>query len=537
LSTFVRLISIAFVGVGLVLSSAGRSTFATFAQTSNRPAAISGKTRALLVFVRFKDDTNQGSGCRADRGWPLTEALEPLPSYSKTLFASTDTPPFVDSTVTDYFYRQSRESLILYADVYPEVVVSEEDASYYRTSAGRGYGHLTAEVFAKLDPEVDFSTYDTNPKDGVVDQVFIILRRDEAGTFTGVADLTGADKVRGRPSDAIVVDGVTVDWASSGSFIYNHRPGHIISQSYLVRIIAHEYGHHIWNPRGVFAGHVPAIRSNTIGYTLMAGRAGGRDGRGDLLISPPERDALGWLEPLMLRLDADTTRAVVLGDYYSTGEALRIDVPTDSEDNRVSFYFANRQRIGWFDQYRLDAPEGCTPYEMGLLRTTGLLAMLTSWKRGRLALDVLPADNTMGLSAENSPYDGDLFGAPYARQITPFTEPSTSLPDGTPTWFALDDIRLTGSPDSAMSFVFIPDFRDRAVVSETSQVSADLGRVVIRGALHVTAQSTLTVENGARLEVFGTVQVDPGSAILAKEGARITIDGVSQFVFEDTVIK
>ena len=325
------------------------------AQNSRPPAAISGETRALVVFARFVSTTrmaDQGVG-EPRMAVSVENGLEPLPTYAPALFASNPNPPFADSTVTEYFYRQSNESLILYADVYPRVIESDEPASYYRRSAGRGYGHLAAEIFRKLDPEVDFSLYDTNPKDGVVDQVFIIVRRDEAGTFTGVAHLAGADQVRGRPHENIVVDGVKVDWASSGSFIYNHRPGHIISQSYLVRMIAHEYGHHIWNPRGVFGGHVPAIRNNNvpanntnfIGYTLMAGRAGGRDRRGDLLISAPEREVLGWLNPLYLRPDTDPVRFVRLGDLYSTGEAVRIDVPLpgDPDGHRVSFYLANRQ--------------------------------------------------------------------------------------------------------------------------------------------------------------------------------------------------
>lgn len=516
------------------------------AQSRRVPAAISGSTRVLLVFARFKDDRQDGSGCRAGRGWPLTEqGIEPLPEYSRTLLSPHDRPPFADSSATAYFYEQSDESLVLFGDAYPQVVVSKHPASYYHSSAGRGYGYLAAEILQKIDPDVDFTRYDNNPHDGIVDHVFIILRRDEAGTFTGVADLSGADRVRGRPRDEIVIDGVKVDWTSSGSFIYNERPGHIVSQSYMVRMIAHEYGHHIWNPRDIFRGHVRAIRGNdipvnddnAIGYILMAGRGGGDDARGDLIISAPERDAIGWLKPRILRPHRDSLQVVRLEDLYSTGDAVRIDVVNRGGGDRVSFYLTNRQRIGWFDQYRLDAPEGCTAYEMGFLRTTGLLAMLTEWRDGRFVLDVLPSDGTMELSVENSTYAGDLYGPRGAGQITPFTRPSTSMPDGTPSWFAVDEIGMTGSADSAMQFVFVPDFRRRAIVREDSRITAGLGRVVIRGDLRVTASSKVVIESGAHLDVRGEIVMDPGARTTARSGARVDVDGVAHYVFVDTELQ
>jgi hypothetical protein len=173
---------------------------------------------------------------------------------------------------------------------------------------------------------------------------------------------------------------------------------------------------------------------------------------------------------------------------------------------------------------------------MGFLRTTGILVMLTRWKRGRLSLDVLPADNTMNLSTENTSYEGDLFGPRSAQQITPFTTPSTSLPDGNPSWFAIDDIRMTGAADSSMSFVFIPDFRNEAIVRESSRVDPDHGRVVIRGGLHVMNSSTFTIASGSQIEISGPITAEPGSSIVAKDGSTVTIDGVTRFVFGEFVI-
>jgi M6 family metalloprotease-like protein len=531
-----RVVALAFLGLACS-TDAG----IVLAQSARIPAATTGITRALVVFVRFSDDQRHETGCRANRGWPLQGDREELPAYAHTLFANDPSPPFPDSSATAYFYHQSNGRLVLLGDVYPTIVESRHGAAYYRSAEGRGYGYLTAEVLESIDPEIDFAAYDTNPVDGVVDQIFLIIRRDDAGTFTGVASLAGADRVRGRPDRELVFDGVRVEWESSGSIIYHHRPGHIISQSYMTRMIAHEFGHHIWNPRRFFPQHVPAIRTNqipandtrVIGYTLMAGRGGGIDARGDLLISSPERDAVGWLDPFVLNPARDSLQQIVLHDLYETGEAVRVDVKSSEGPDRVSIYLANRQRKGWFDQYRLDAPPGCPAFEMGLLRTTGLLVMLTDWRKGRFYLDVLPADNTLNLSIENATYEGDLFGSPENSQITPFTEPSTALPDGTPTWFAIDDIRPAGD-DGSMELTFVPDFRTRTIIRRDSRISPSLGPVVLANDLRLTGSTTLTLEPGGRLEIKGDMYVDPGSELLARAGSVLVVRGSARHVLTDT---
>ena len=530
---------------GIALAAMIVWTAAAQAQSNRRPAEANGTTRALVVFVRFADDTTSGTGCRADRGWPLTVdgSLEPLPGYASTLFSTSSTPPFADSTVTAYFFEQSGGRFTLIADVYPEVVVSDEPTSSYHRAVDSGYGYLTDEIVRKIDPNVDFTHYDTNPVDGVVDHMIIVVRRDDAGTFTGVADLRGADLVFGAPASAPTADGIKIDW-SSGSFIYNERPGHIISQSYMVRMVAHEFGHHLWNPRRVFANHIPAIRSNdtpindtnTIGYVLMAGRGGGRDARGDLLISPPEREALGWLNPIILDPAVDSMQAIDIGDLYTDGASVRVDLQAVG-DYRASLYLANRQRMSWFDSYRLDAPPDCTPYEMGLLRTTGMVAYLSEWRGAELTLDVLPADNTLELSTVNGDYFGDLFSTATSTQITPFTTPSTSLPTGEPSWVAIDDIGMTGRADSSMRFTFIPDFRRNAVVRAPSTIRPEMGEVKIFGDLLIKDGGTLTLESDAHVEVTGSVVIEEGAQVVVRDRARLVEGGWARFFFApDTLV-
>jgi hypothetical protein len=151
-----------------------------------------------------------------------------------------------------------------------------------------------------------------------------------------------------------------------------------------------------------------------------------------------------------------------------------------------------------------------------------------------MALDVLPADNTLELSIENATYDGDLFGRNSAVQITPLTTPSTALPNGSPTWFALDEIRESADNDGSIHFVFVPDFRRHTVVREDSHIGPRHGRVAIPGDLRVTNQSVLRIEEDGVLRVIGDLQIDPGSRVVAMPGSRLDANGTARFFFEQT---
>lgn len=492
--------------------------------------AATGQTRALLLFVRFADDDRPGNPCLNDRGWPLYPSPETLPTYAHHLLAPTPKPPFADSTLTAYFYEQSEHRYILYGTVYPEVLTSTHPRTWYHRKNGKGYGYLAQEVLARIDPKVDFTQYDTNPKDGVLDQVFIVIRSDPAATFTGVAHLGGADAVAGRPAKTtLAFDGVQFHWARSGSYIIHERPGHILTQPYMVRLMAHEFGHHLWNSRGAFAGHLPAIRTNDvpangtnrIGYVLMAGRGGGLDMRGDELISPIERELLGWTTPALL----DRPGPVTLGDAYTTGAFKKIVLADGNPATPdPALYVSNRQRIGPFDQRRIHRKKGCNTYDMGLLRTTGLLVQMGLQNGRRMAVDVLPADNTLELSIQNDTYTGDLYGPSTRTQLTPWTRPSTARHDGIPSWVGLDRIRYTGGPNGEMAFDFQPDFRASPVIRAPSWMGQETSGYAFTAPVEVTNQATLYL-TADTLTFNGGVRLDSGTRLDIAAGARLYLNG------------
>jgi hypothetical protein len=108
--------------------------------------------RALVVFVRFRDDDVPGEPAVDARGWPLFDNPATLPPFAHHLLAASPTPPFRDSTLTAYFFQQSQGRFLLYGDVYGSVVVSRHPEATYHAPHG-GYGHLTAEVLDHLDAQ------------------------------------------------------------------------------------------------------------------------------------------------------------------------------------------------------------------------------------------------------------------------------------------------------------------------------------------------------------------------------------------------
>lgn len=483
---------------------------------------------ALIILTRFKDDTFSGDSTLGFRGWPLT-GEDTLPPFARTLLAPSPEPPYADSTLTAYFHQQSNGQFVIYGAPYDSVLVSQHPEAQYHRPLG-GYGYLTKELLDRIDGYgFDFSRYD-HDGDGTLDYLFLIVRGDtqrdtKRFAYTGISCLDaacGGGISGGRPPGGdLVYDGVRLDWRASGSILMHRTPGNIIPQTYHVRLMAHELGHDLWRPH---FNHIPAITdndvpassnrsrrgTNVIGYALMAGAGGGWDARGDETISAFERERLGWIACDTL---TTTQMDIALGDLYTTSDCKKVLL----RNGRV-LHLTNRQRIGYFDQYRRGGIDG--RFEMGLLRTTGMLVTLSQGIR----MDVLPADNTLDLSPENAPYDGDLFGPGTQKQLTPWTRPNisgyTHYPPGFSTnWQALDRIRTTEDAGGTMLFDYLADLRTRPVIRAASWMGDETRGTVFTAPVVVTDGSTLHVET--TVTFAAGLRVDPGAAVVIEAGAEV----------------
>ncbi|GIV61170.1 MAG: hypothetical protein KatS3mg044_0036 [Rhodothermaceae bacterium] len=505
--------------------------------------------RGLVVLVRFADDTTAGDPAVLFRGWPRFPDPSTLPAFARSLLAPASEPPFPDSSLTAYFFHQSHGRLLLYGDVIDSVLVTRHPEAHYHRPQG-GFGTLTQEILDRLDAGgVDFRRYDAN-RDGYLDHLFVILRHAAhfaAGRYrwSGVSCLDarcGPGPAGGGPSRLPAYDDVQVDWNTSGSILLHRTPGNILPHYYLVRLMAHEFGHDLWAP---YFNHIAPIRDNDVparcnrsargtdclGYVLMAGAGGAWDTRGAETISAFERDLLGWIACPRL-----TSGDHLVGDLYTTGACFRHDLRGSLSGRTL--YVENRQRIGPFDRRRRAGRHA--QYEAGLLRTTGLLVSLRDGYR----LDVLPADGDLDLTIHDSTYAGDLFGPGASTQLTPWTRPNSNgfmhYPPGyRPDWFALDAIRHAGTTDGALTFTFIDDFRVAPVIREDSWIGAETGGRPFTGPVRVTNGSTLTLEApqtfsrmmhldaGTTVVVApeGSLQVARGGALVLRRGARLIVQG------------
>ena len=141
-------------------------------------------------------------------------------------------------------------------------------------------------------------------------------------------------------------------------------------------------------------------------------------------------------------------------------------------------------------------------------------------------LDVLPADNTLDLSAKDAPYAGDLFSPTTAAQLTPWTRPNISgftiYPPGfTPSWQAIDRIRYTGAPGGEMAFDYVKDFRQRPVIRQESWIGDETRSHTFEVPLVVTDASTLHVETA--LSITEKLRVEPGATVVIEAGADLTL--------------
>lgn len=494
-----------------------------------------GRYRALVVFVRFQEDSLVWDGCTpASHNWDVPDRL---PRIGSRLLSPTPEPPFPVESLTAFFYQQSAGRFVLFGDVYPEVVVARLDpAAAAYTLAG-----LTRSILTEIDddPRVDLSAYD-HDADGFLDHIFFILRSDPVGLFPGgVAGVS----VIGYSSDepefgSDPTDLKRLDKSASGSYVIYQRPGNIYPDLYLVRTMAHEIGHDLWDSRvhGHLYPYIPTPnagngRGSALGYALMVGEG---DTRGDVIISAYERDLLDadWIS--CAELGRDTT--VVVGDLYDADSQSCYVVagPLDGR-NPSTLYVSSRQRLGYFDRLRVN-PCTETPSCHGLMET-GLLIMNAGPLRGA-RVSVVPADGDLCLGVSTDSYRGDLFKPGTKTQLTPWTSPRIfarmDLPSYLPTpdayFQAIDNIRYTGSPDLEMAFDFVADFRKRPVIREDSRIGLETAGYHFKGPVLVTNRATLTIATDLTFDSLLTVEAGASLVIGEKGILRLGPDG--QLVLE-----
>lgn len=522
---------------------AGGSTSGAARTSVSSDAAVSGTRRAVVVFVRFRDDDRTATHCetRARREWADPDEL---PAVAHHVLAPSPDPPFADSTLTAYFHEQSLGAFTLYGAAFPRVIVTERDESAYAIGSTRvlDRGALTQEILRRIDADsgFDLSDFDADG-DGFVDYVFIVPRNLNhlelvRGGAAGVSDLgytSPQPEFGGKEPKRI-------HSTRSGAYGVYGSAGIVIPQLDLIRLMAHEFGHDLWRGTALAGGHigylggaygVPANGTRRLGYALMVGRVSSSpqsdvvDTRGDVIISAYERRLLGWIDCPVLT----ESGVVSVGDLYATSDCRRILLPGER-----TLYVSSRLRVGYFDRLQFNPCQG----SFHGLMTTGLLVHVE--EAGRLG--VVAAGDALELSIDTTAYAGDLFGPGSRTQLTPWTRPNVSgyavyppdyrLREGS--WQALDDVRYAG--DGVLRFDYVEDVRRGMVIREDSWMGPESSGAVFRGDVRVARRAVLHVTEGTviRFEGGADLVVEEGALLRLGRGAAIELGPGSEIVGDVT---
>ncbi|NNE45776.1 MAG: hypothetical protein HKN37_03860, partial [Rhodothermales bacterium] len=295
----------AAIAPGVALSqdrTSGHTHSRDEATTSQYTGATDAQLRrVLVVFVRFRDDTTVFPGCTEKaRQWRHPDQL---PDFADYVFDSDNLPPFDRRSLTDYFYRQSSEKLIVLGESFHRVIATQYDARDYMQidATALDLERLSREIMTTLndDPSVDLSDFDAD-ENGVIDFVFIVLRQPmgvklTSGGASGVAHLGyNSSAVYGSDPGNLK----KINDYRSGAYIKYNNAGNIFPDLNLFRLMAHEFLHGLFPPgREVgIMGHIAVDRDRPgVGYHLMAAH---ENRGGSQTLSAFERENWGLIDCL-----------------------------------------------------------------------------------------------------------------------------------------------------------------------------------------------------------------------------------------------
>ena len=180
-----------------------------------------------------------------------------------------------------------------------------------------------------LDPDIDFSIYDTDG-DGLIDNIFVFY----AGQ--GEADFGSGDTVWPHSWDVrlggenLKVDGVTVaSYACSNEWREDDPDG--------LGTFVHEFSHVMGLP-DLYNTEDPYVSYTPDHYSVMDYGPYNNESRTPPNYGAYEKNALGWYEPLMLTEPMSVSLEEIASGQFGL-------IPT--EKTTEFFLFENRQQIGW----------------------------------------------------------------------------------------------------------------------------------------------------------------------------------------------
>ena len=300
-----------------------------------------GTLKVLVVFVRFKDDTQNTTS------WLDYNVL---PSWASSIVNASipSNNIYTPENLSDIFDRASGGngtgtlgSFKVIGDVY--YVTTDENESYYNKpgTAKIDAAKVNKHALEKLNSQVNYADYDnwtfmqgnkffthSNTSDGIVDHIFMIWREDNTSLPT-TAGLSGIGL-----ANNLILDGKTIDKNFSGTQHFDYK--NYSDQQTRIKFLAHEYAHLIFG--GSHLDHTyTANEGNVEMFGLMFGFGGS-----NTFFNSFERYRAGWLNPTI----CTSNQTIYLGDSYVANQAALIPIRYDANSNIVEYFlvenFQNR---------------------------------------------------------------------------------------------------------------------------------------------------------------------------------------------------
>lgn len=320
--------------------------------------------RALVVFVNYPDgDYETPNGSVLQQFWPASSYLQ-KPTWADSVICPTTTNVWHPS-LTGLFRDMSGGKFWLIGDVYPDLVVLDNEISYYAYPT-RNLGYVTKEVLEKIDEHVDWSLYDRldpcdynqnsnkNEPDGVVDFIFIVFRFANAHivdgqSYTGIACLGGLSRSFAGQPDYTTKSGHKIDARFPGSGSIQE-----MTDRWSIGVMTHEFIEHYTYGSG---------HSGVMGQYNM---------NGGNFASAVDREKYNWNFGNNYTPTSNTT--ITLRDYVTTGDFIKIQRTSDAiyiENRRRYSYYATENYRSW--KWGADDPRYPLQSDSGLViyRRTG----------------------------------------------------------------------------------------------------------------------------------------------------------------------
>lgn len=245
-------------------------------------------------------------------------------------------------SVADFFNASSNGQFTPYLDVLGPVKLPK-NMSYYGANDYRGDDKAPEEMVIDactiLDPEVDFSIYDTD-NDGIIDNVYVV--------YAGYGEAQGAPANTIWPHSWAVYNGAGKTKYLDGKLLdhyatSNELSGRSGSNLDGIGTFCHEFSHVMGLPDLYATSYTGAFTPGN--YSLMDHGSYNNNSHTPPTHSGYERYCLGWIEPEPLE-DPETVSLGHLSEEGCYNDVRLIKTPKENE----YFVLENRQQKGW-DQY------------------------------------------------------------------------------------------------------------------------------------------------------------------------------------------